>query len=179
MAWQDEVTRLARERGPALVGYAYLLTRDLGAAEDLVQEALARAWARPRSLTDVHVAEAYVRRMVVNAFLDERRRGAVWNRRRHLVVAPDVQSDGADRSPERIDVQDALAALPPRERACVVLRFYDDLTVPALAEHLGISPGTAKRYLSDGLHRLEQTLGPIDLHAQDSAPVVPYERTPR
>ena len=59
-------------------------------------------------------------------------------------------------------MQRALASLSPRERACVVLRFYDDLTVPALADRLGISGGAAKRYLSDALHRLAGLLGPIE-----------------
>ena len=176
MAWQDDVTRIASERGSALVGYAYLLTGDLGSAEDLVQEALTRAWSRPRVLDDPSAAEGYVRRMMLNAFLDDRRRHAVWARRRHLVAVGDRQPDGADRSPERLDVQEVLATLPPRERACVVLRFYDDLTVPALAERLGISTGTAKRYLSDGLGRMEKVLGPITLPPESRVPVLPHER---
>ena len=175
MAWQDEVTRLASERGSALVGYGYLLTGSLGAAEDLVQEALARAWSRPRALADPNAAEGYVRRMMLNAFLDETRRRAAWARRRHLFAVEDVQADGVDACQERVDVQEALATLPPRERACVVLRFYDDLTVPALADQLGISVGAAKRYLSDGLRRVEQVIGPVTPYDDAVVPVLPHE----
>ncbi|KGM15081.1 hypothetical protein N867_12175, partial [Actinotalea fermentans ATCC 43279 = JCM 9966 = DSM 3133] len=160
MAWGDDLAEPARTRGSALVGYAHLLTGDLDAAQDLVQEALARAYGRPRAGGDLTWAEAYVRRAVLNAFLDGYRRDRLWGRRRHLfAVTDDAGPAPADalaaRTADHVDVQAALATLPPRERACVVLRFYDDLTVPAVAERLGISEGAAKRYLSDGVRRLE------------------------
>ncbi len=161
MGWQDELTTLATQRGPALVGYAYLLCGDLTRAHDLVQEALVRAWARPGLARGPQATEAYVRRALLNVFLDERRRATVWTRKRHLTAAPSVSPDLTARTDDRMDVQDALAGLPPRERACVVLRFYDDLTVPALARRLGISDGAAKRYLSDALTKLEAALGPV------------------
>lgn len=171
MSWSQDLTALASERGPSLVGYAYLLTGDLHRAEDLVQEALLRTYGRPRHGTGVAGAEAYVRRVVLNTFLDGYRRERVWGRVRHLVAAPteDVRapSDVASRTAERVDVQEALGLLPPRERACVVLRFYEDLTVPAVAERLGISLGAAKRYLSDALRRLEAVLGPVPDLTQD------------
>ena len=74
MGWQDEQTMLATQRGPALVGYAYLLCGDLTRAHDLVQEALVRAWARPGLARGPQATEAYVRRALLNVFLDERRR---------------------------------------------------------------------------------------------------------
>ncbi len=55
----------------------------------------------------------------------------------------------------------ALRGLPPQQRACVVLRFYEDLTVAEIAHHLAVSEGAVKRYLSLGVHRLEGLLGPI------------------
>jgi RNA polymerase sigma-70 factor (ECF subfamily) len=163
MAWGDELAALTIDRGPALVGYAYLLTGDLESARDLVQEALVRTYGRPRPASVTWV-EAYVRRVILNVYLDGYRRDRAWGRVRHLFVAPDAGpgDDGpATRTADHIDVQAALQGLPPRERACVVLRFYDDLTVPALAERLGISEGAAKRYLSDGVRRLEAVLGPV------------------
>ena len=60
-----------------------------------------------------------------------------------------------------MDVRAALDALSPRERACVVLRFYDDLTVARIADQLSLSEGAVKRYLSDGVHRMEGLLGPV------------------
>ena len=161
MGWRDELTTLATERGPALVGYAYLLCGDLPRANDLVQEALARAWARPGRARGPQATEAYVRRAVLSVFLDERRRATLWARKRHLAVGPTTAPDPTARTDDQLDVQEALTGLSPRERACVVLRFYDDLTVPALAGRLGISEGAAKRYLSDGLGKLEAALGPV------------------
>jgi RNA polymerase sigma-70 factor (ECF subfamily) len=162
MAWGDELAALTTDRGPALVGYAYLLTGDLESARDLVQEALVRTYGRPRSAS-VEWVEAYVRRVILNIYLDGYRRDRAWGRVRHLFVAPDAgppDTEHATRTADHVDVQAALQGLPPRERACVVLRF-DDLTVPALAERLGISEGAAKRYLSDGVRRLEAVLGPV------------------
>lgn len=160
MAWHDDLTTVATERGTALVGYAYLLSGDLARAQDLVQEALVRTWARPRRLADETATEAYVRRTVLHVYLDEHRRETVWRRKRHLVAVDDAPP--VDATDEQLDVQRALASLSPRERACVVLRYYDDLTVPTLAARLGISDGAAKRYLSDALHRLAGLLGPIE-----------------
>ena len=180
MAWGDELAALTIHRGPALVGYAYLLTGDLESARDLVQEALVRTYGRPRSASDLAWVEAYVRRVILNVYLDGYRRDRTWGRVRHLFVTPD--GDPGDDGPatctaDHVDVQAALQELPPRERACVVLRFYDDLTVPALAARLGISEGAAKRYLSDGIRRLHGALGPI---AEDEvAEVQLVTRSPR
>jgi RNA polymerase sigma-70 factor (ECF subfamily) len=67
--------------------------------------------------------------------------------------------DGEHAATEsELDVRAALAELPPRERACIVLRFYDDLTVPQIAERLGLAQGTVKRYLADASARLAQLL---------------------
>lgn len=167
MVWSSDLTALATDRGPALVGYAYLLTGDLDRAEDLVQDALLRTYGRPRTSDGVEWAEAYVRRVILNTFLDAYRRDRAWGRVRHLFAtrSDDDLSPHADqlstRTADRVDVQAALQTLPPRERACVVLRYYDDLTVPALAQRLGLSEGAAKRYLSDAVRRLEGVLGPL------------------
>ena len=157
----DVVERLARERGRALVGYAYLLTWDQSAAEDLVQEALVRTFARSRSLDDLWGAEAYVRRTMLNLFLDTRRRATRWGGVRHLVATGDVADDGVT-TPEQLDVRRALVDLPRRERACVVLRYYDDLTVRQIAERLGVSEGAVKRYLSTGVKRLGHLVSSAD-----------------
>lgn len=174
MPWSVDLTELATARGPALIGYAYLLTGDLHRAQDLVQEALLRTYGRPGTVS-LDSAEAYVRRVVLNLFLDGYRRERAWGRVRHLFATDDrtpaPESGGTGRTDDRIDVQAALATLPPQERACVVLRFYEDLTVPELAGRLGISLGTAKRYLSDGLRRMEHTLGPLDPDPDEVLPL--------
>lgn len=158
-SWQAQLDEVVRTRRAALVGYACLFTRDRSEAEDLVHEALVRVFARRRSFPDVASAEAYVRAAVRTAFLDRARRRRAWDRRVHLLT-----DDGAPRRPDDVgpvgvDVGAALAALPPRERACVVLRYFDDLTVPDVAAELDLSPGAVKRYLSDAVAALRVALG--------------------
>jgi RNA polymerase sigma-70 factor (ECF subfamily) len=145
------------------VGYAYLLTGSVRDAEDLVQDALVKTMLRSRSGLDLDVAEAYVRRTMLTTFVDGRRRLRRW---RDAVPRLDHEStvpvpDTADRVSAQVDVRAALSALPRRERACVVLRYYDDLPVADIAEALGVSVGSVKRYLSTGTRRLEGLLGPV------------------
>ncbi|GIG22161.1 hypothetical protein Cch01nite_28850 [Cellulomonas chitinilytica] len=159
MTWEDDLGRLVHERGPALVAYAHLLTGEVHDAQDLVQDALVNAFSRRRP-HDVDSLEGYVRRVILNAYLD------TWRRRRrldavaHLVEAAGPGRDEHAAAADRADVAAALTVLSPRERACVVLRFYDDLTLPEVAHRLGISAGAVKRYLSDARRKLEPLLGP-------------------
>ncbi|WP_024285833.1 sigma-70 family RNA polymerase sigma factor [Cellulomonas sp. KRMCY2] len=171
---RDEVVAtLARERWGALVGYAYLLTGSVGDAEDLVQDALVKVVVRGRDGTDVQAVEAYVRQAVMSTFLDGYRRRVRWARVRTLVAAEGRDRTGRDpalATANQVDVRAALAGLSPRERACVVLRHMDDLSVAETAERLGVSVGAVKRYTSDGMTRLEGVLGPIaDPHPNASA----------
>lgn len=166
-SWEDALDELVRTRGRALVGYAYLLTGDLREAEDLVQDALVRTFTRGRGTREVTSAEAYVRRAVLTTYVDGFRRRRHWAAIRHLHAVPEASPpDGPDAGPEhvvttRLTVQQALATLPPRVRACMVLRHYDDLTVAQVAETLSLSVGAVKRYLSDGTRALEARLGPV------------------
>lgn len=161
------VAALARERGGALVGYASLLTGSLRDAEDLVQDALVKTMLRSRSGVDLDVAEAYVRRTILTTFVDGHRRLRRWRdavpRLGHESTLP--VPDAADRVAAQVDVRAALGTLPRRERACVVLRYYDDLPLADIAEALGVSVGAVKRYLSTGTRRLESLLGPVREHA--------------
>jgi RNA polymerase sigma-70 factor (ECF subfamily) len=159
VAWQEQVTTFVAERGPALVGYARLLTGDHDSAQDLVQEALARAWSRRRAGTDITSLEGYVRAAVLTAYLDQYRRRRLWQGRAHLFAAPDAEPARSGATDDAVDLAEALRRLPPRERACVVLRFYDDLTVAGIAARLEVSEGAVKRYLSDGTRRLGALLG--------------------
>ncbi|WP_353809342.1 RNA polymerase sigma factor [Agromyces sp. SYSU T00194] len=158
--WQDAVADLVARRGPALTRFAVLVCGDEEDAADIVQEALARAWARPGRSVDPERAEAYVRRTIANAVIDQQRRGGRWRRIRHLVVQPDLREDDADAADRRIDLLRRLGDLPPRQRACLVLRYYEDRTVAEVADVLGIRPGSVKRYLSDGLDALFAALEP-------------------
>jgi RNA polymerase sigma factor (sigma-70 family) len=152
--WQGVVTTLVSDRGDALQRYAVLLCGDRDDAADLVQDALVATFGRLRNGFGVSSAEAYVRRAILNSYLDGGRRRTRWRRIRHLAVSAETVDSPDAGIESRIDVQGELARLSPRERACVVLRYYDDLQVADIGEWLGISPGTVKRYLSDALAKL-------------------------
>lgn len=161
-SWEDALDALVRDRGAALVRYAALLTGDPREAEDLTQEALVRTFARARgSLREPAAVEGYVRRAILNAYLDGHRRRRLWAGVRHLVARAESAPGHEGASDDRTDVEVALGRLAPRLRAAVVLRFYDDLTVPEIARRLGVSDGAVKRYLHDGVAALEQLLGPV------------------
>jgi RNA polymerase sigma-70 factor (sigma-E family) len=141
-----------RARGPALSRTAFLLTGDHQLAEDLVQTALTRTVPHWRRVVAGGDPEAYVRQVMVNE------RTAWWRRRRYDTVAAvrELPSpvDEADRTTERVALLAALARLSPRQRAVIVLRFYEDLSVEQTAQALGCSPGTVKSTTSDALARL-------------------------
>lgn len=153
-SWEDVVSRLVAERGEALTRYAFLISGDRDAASDLVQDALVKTFGRLRNGFNVASAEAYVRRTILNTFLDAGRRRTRWRRIAHLELAPEAEPSRDADTDARLDLQRRLGRLSPRERACVVLRYYEDLKVDDIAEQLGISAGTVKRYLSDALAKL-------------------------
>jgi RNA polymerase sigma factor (sigma-70 family) len=164
--WEQVLDEIVRTRRRALVGYAYLLCGDLREAEDLVQEALVRTFRRGRAATDFQLAESYVRKAILTTYLDGFRRRRHWESIRHL-FREQGGADAPSGAEARLDVQKALAVLTPRERACVVLRFYSDHTVRQIADQLSLSEGSVKRYLSDANSKLAAYLGPIDTPSDD------------
>lgn len=174
MGWEDALDALVRERGPALVGHAYLLTGDVREAEDLVQDALVRVFSRGRPVTEIRSAEAYVRRAIHTIFLDGFRRRRHWATIRHLAAIDDRVHVAAPELAvgDRLVLADALATLSPRQRACVVLHHVEDLPVDEIAAHLDLSTGAVKRYLSDGRRALRAVLegaAPVDRPAHETA----------
>ncbi|MDZ5621904.1 SigE family RNA polymerase sigma factor [Nocardioides bizhenqiangii] len=150
---EESFRRWAGERQLALLRTALLLTGDHHRAEDLVQEALAKVALRWRRLSGGN-PEAYARQIIVRDNISAWRK-----RRREVVVAepgetltPDITA-GVDR---RILLDQALATLTPRQRAVVVLRYYDDLTERAAADAMGVSVGTVKSQTSLALRRLRE-----------------------
>lgn len=168
--WHDTMTVLMRDRERALIGYAYLVCGDSVQAQDLVQDALVKTFSRPRPGLTAAKAEGYVRRAITSVYVDQYRRRQRWQRVQHL-FKPATDADPAPAVDMHADVAEALTTLPPRERACVMLRFFDDLTVPEIARQLGIAPGTVKRYLSDAISSLERVMGPLEDATVESAPV--------
>ena len=149
--WQSVVATLVAERGDALTRYAWLISGSADDAADLVQDALVKTFGRLRNGFTITSAEAYVRRAILNTWLDRGRRTTRWRRIAHLTAVPNSEESTAPATDSRLDLSAELAKLSPRERACIVLRYYEDLKVDDIAEWLGISSGAVKRYLSDGL----------------------------
>jgi len=154
---EAELREFVSARGAALSRAAYLLTGDHQSAEDLVQETyvvLVRRWQKSGELDP----EAYVRRILYTRFVDG------YRRRRRLSELPwssppDVAGgDEAVAATDRLTLQDALTRLTTRQRAILVLRFYEDLTETQAAAVLGISPNTIKSHTRVALQRLRDLL---------------------
>lgn len=149
MAVKPEFDAFVSARGRSLLRTAYLLTRDQGHAEDLVQEALTKLWfAWDRVDGD---PEPYVRRIIVTTH-------ASWRRRRwwsELVSdrVGDMPASNAETVTD-VDVWSALGHLPPRQRAVLVLRYFEDLTEAETAASLGCTIGTVKSQHAKALRRL-------------------------
>lgn len=133
-------------RGPALVRFGYLLTGDAGQAEDLVQDALVKAFRRWSGDVAVERPEAYVRRIIVNDVTS-------WRRRRSSTEVvgsvPDYgHGDAAEASADRDVMWRALAELPRRQRAVMVLRYYENLPDSEIAGVLGCGASTVRSLAS-------------------------------
>ena len=157
MPGREDFEEYVAARMPALLRTAYLLTGHPQDAEDLVQAALVKvvpAWKRVAGSPD-----AYVRRVMVNENISR------WRKRRgrEVLVAemPEEHSVDVDLA-DALALQRALAALAPRQRAVVVLRYYEDLSERETAEALGIAVGTVKSQMRDALVRLRQELPDLD-----------------
>jgi RNA polymerase sigma-70 factor (ECF subfamily) len=164
--WADVLERLVRERGRSLVAYGYLLTGSSRDAEDLFHDAVVKTFSRGKGSVSLGEAEAYVRRAMFSTHMDAGRKDSAWRRVFHLLSTEETQASDVASVEFRTDLQEALRGLTPRERACTVLRFYDDLTAVAIARELGISEGSVRRYLSDAAAKLRGTLG--DIHDNPS-----------
>ena len=134
-------------RSTALLRTAYLLTRDHALAEDLLQTALTRSWLSWSKIEGE--PEPYVRRTMVNTYASWWRRK--WNGEQPTEQMPDgtAGESGAD-----LDLWEALGRLPRRQRAVVVLRYFEDLTEAQTAEVLGCSVGTVKSQTSKAFAKL-------------------------
>ncbi|MEV0589559.1 SigE family RNA polymerase sigma factor [Nonomuraea sp. NPDC050310] len=156
-------------RQQALMRSAFLLTGDAHLAEDLLQTVLTRVARHWRKLARDGNPEAYARRALINEHISWRRR-----RRPDIPTAhpPERGRDPGDDSLHRIALRQALARLTPRQRAVLVLRFYEDRTVEETADLLGCSSGTVKSQTHHALGRL-RVLAPDLAHL-----LAPVETTP-
>lgn len=157
---EQDFERFCAARWAALFRTAYLLTGDRHQAEELLQDSLAATWPKWDGIRPGG-AEAYVRRVMANRAM------RVWRRRsRETIVeaVPDslLESPSGD---DRMDLWPLIRALPDRQRAVLVLRFYEDLTEAQTAELLGCAVGTVKSQQHKALRRLREQL-------PDAAPVL-------
>jgi RNA polymerase sigma-70 factor (sigma-E family) len=159
-AREADYAQFVRSRTHALLRSAYLLTGDQHLAEDLVQEALARthrAWLR---LERPEHAEAYARKVMYHAQV------SIWRRPRIGEVLPgDLETatgagmdDPAEATVQRLTLRRALLALSPKQRAVIVLRFFEDHTEAEAAQLLGVSVSTVKTQTGRALERLRTLL---------------------
>ena len=159
MRTSDEVSfsEFMHARWSALFRTAYLLAGSRHEAEDLLQDALAKTCVRWRSIRDKNSADAYVRRVMVrDASRSWRRRG----RERTSSELPDSGHDGGIvRREAQLDLWPPILALPPRMRAVLVLRYYEDLSEADTARELGCSVGSVKSQAHHAIKRLRTVLG--------------------
>lgn len=142
-------------RGAALRRTAYGLCGDWGAAEELTQAAFVKLYAKWGNVR-AESAEAYTRRIILNLFLNGRRK---WGRE-YITAEPYSSATTQIAADDRLDLSTALAKLPTRQRAIVVLRFLDDLPVAEVAGMMDIAEGTVKSQTSRALASLRSMLEP-------------------
>jgi len=133
------------------------------AAEDAVQEALARAWERGERGQRIETPEAWVRTVATNLLRSGFRRLLAERRARRAMVGAGRSESPSTAADERMDVARALAKLPRRQREATVLRYYLGLSVEEIAATLGVTEGTAKTTLFRGRQALARALGEHDL----------------
>jgi RNA polymerase sigma-70 factor (sigma-E family) len=157
-----EFTEFAHASWASLYRTAYLMLGDAAEAEDLVQTALAKTYAAWPQVRDINAAPGYARTVLVNTASSWFRKRS-WRNERPTAELPDhAHRAGVAHEPDPSDrpaLMSALADLPPRQRAVVVLRYYEDLSVAQAASALGVTEGTVKSQTSDALARLRTLLG--------------------
>ena len=167
---QGAFVEFVAARSAALHRSAYLMVGERQLAQDLLQEAFAKTYAAWPRLRDPAKAEAYTRKVITTTAISWYRRKS-WQERPSDAI-PDASREGhADEVAQRAWVWSALQALPPRQRAAIVLRYYEDLTEAQTAAALGCAVGTVKSQVHAGLATLRTTLdsrgGHLDLLPAD------------
>ena len=167
----EDFVEFATGAWPRLQRTAFLLCGDWHTAEDLAQATLAKvfvAWRRIKRHDAVH---AYATRTLVNTYLADKR----LKRSGEVLTASLPERPAESGAPElRMVVLDALATLPPRARAVVVLRYWADMSVDQVAAVLGCSPGNVRSQSARGLGKLKVLLG--DAAAESAPPGQPFEQ---
>jgi RNA polymerase sigma-70 factor (sigma-E family) len=155
------VAELFAAQGANLVRLARIFTDDRNAAEDLVQEAFIRLHRAAHRISDPAKAAPYLRSIVVNLARDHNRRGLMSLRHQEAVPAgsaPDAPEDVLVADEDRRRLLDELRGLSPRQRECIALRFYMELTEIEIASLLGISNNSVKTHCRRGMETLRSRM---------------------
>jgi RNA polymerase sigma-70 factor (sigma-E family) len=170
-ATEDGFAEFTRARWGRLVRLAYSLTLDVGRAEDLVQESLAKLWGKWPQVRD-GAPEAYVRQTIVNGAISASRRR--WKGEEPCWDLPEPPAPRGSLDADAVDQRDwlrrGLADLSVLQRAVVVLRYAEDLSEKQVAEILGISAGSVKTHAFRGLARLRTSGRPDRARAEEARP---------
>jgi RNA polymerase sigma-70 factor (sigma-E family) len=164
---EAEFKAFAAARMTHLRRTAYLICGDWHRADDAVQNVLVKLYVHWERIGRTERLDAYVRTMLIRATLDHRRR-FWWQREISTGAPPDIVTAQSTQVEDRIVLVDALAAMPPRQRAVVVLRYWEDLDVTETATVLGCSEGTVKSQSARGLARLRNLLADPHLMKETS-----------
>jgi len=165
---EDPFTAFVRAHHASLFRTAYLMTGDYQRAEDLVQTTLVRLYQRWPRVSSMERPVGYARKVLVN-------QASSWWRRRSSHESPLLLSDEPawsgrmDEVPEHERVWAAVLTLPPRQRAVIVLRFYEDLSEAEIATTLGMAPGTVKSHCHTANRRLAGLLAEPAVHPERPA----------
>jgi RNA polymerase sigma-70 factor (sigma-E family) len=153
---EEEFREFAESRAVWLRKVALLLCSDAHRADDLVQETLTKLYVHWPRMRRVDNPDGYARTVLVNTFLAEQR--SPWQRWTARWAGPPERQAPPTDPEASLDLRRALAAIPPRQRATLVLRYYHDLTVEQTADALGCSEGNVKSQTSRGLQALRRVL---------------------
>lgn len=165
------VATLFAEESVSLVRIARIFCDDRNAAEDLVQEAFIRLHRSAGSIRDLSKAPAFLRSIVINLARDHNRRGLMSLRHRHSADPRPPTPGPADLAvvdDESNAVMDALRGLPDRQRACLVLHYYEQLSVAEVADTLHISANSVKTHCRRGLAALASRLAGLDTRGESA-----------
>ncbi|MFD3924301.1 SigE family RNA polymerase sigma factor [Streptomyces sp. NPDC058595] len=166
-----------RTRQEALLRSARRLVPDPVDAQDLLQTALARTYGRWDGIADKSLADAYLRRVMINTRTE-------WWRARRLEEVPTEQlpepcvEDGSDQHADRALLVDILGVLAPKQRSVVVLRHWEQMSTEETAAALGMSTGTVKSTLHRALAKLREELESRELERRDVERRTPGNRLP-
>lgn len=154
---EERFTDFVRVHSPSLFRTAFLMTGDYQRAEDLLQATLVRLYQRWHRIEAMERPLGYARKVLINQAT------SWWHRRSShevpmLLIDEPSWGGGVDEATEHARVWGAVLSLPPRQRAVLVLRYYEDLAEAAIAETLGMAPGTVKSHSHAALRRLAEVL---------------------